>query len=224
MKKTFLVLLILTYTNILYSQKLNIELNPGIGFYSMKSLKEINNETLNQLPFKAKITDNFPPFYYYKLGLVYELKSRFSFGIVGAFNSTGSRINLRDYSGEYKFDQKVSSISPGVTTRLRFIVKKLKIEEYNNCYYSFSRLKMTEYMQVNGEDKSDNLNFIAKIWQAEFGINISYPYRFINIGLSGGYLFDFKSYFELEDNSNAKLARTGWTGLRLGLYASFNIN
>lgn len=205
----------------LFSQDLKIEFNPGIGTYSMEGLKAVNNSIMESLPFKAKLTNNFPPFVYYKMALISDLNSLFSFGLVGVVSSTGSRINVKDYSGEYRFDQKVSLLSPGATVRLKFSHKKFHIDEYNNVYYSYSKLKTLEYTQFGSNIQENNADFIANVFQAELGLNLFYRYQYFDIGLSGGYLYDFKSNYEMVD-TQARLAKTGWDGLRLGLYTAFH--
>jgi len=186
----------------------------------MKKLKNINNEILDQLPFKAQLTNDFPPFIYYKGGCIYDIASLFSVGIVGAFYTTGSRISLKDYSGEYRFDQTISSYAPGITTRIKLYKLKFKIEEYNNLYYSISKLNSLEYIELNGDSKTDRSNFDSRFFEFELGFNFTYIYKHFNIGLSCGYLIDFVSDFGIIKNFNPNLA--GWNGSRLGLYTSYN--
>jgi hypothetical protein len=220
MKRKLVILVIGLFFGKIYSQNFRVEYIPGLGLYSMKDLKNINTELLKQLPFKAALTDNFPPYFYHKVACVFEVDSLISAGIIGAFYTTGSRISRKDYSGEYKFDQTIFSYVPGLTIRFKNYSFKLKFEEYNNLCYSFTQLDLLEQIQIDGDSNTEKSSIKSQFFEIESGVNISYNlYEKFDIGLSFSYLIDIKSDFGIIKNYNPNLA--GWTGFKFGLYTSY---
>lgn len=210
-----------------WSQSYQFGLQGGIGSWSMSGLKTINELAFQGIPFNTRLVADFPPYIYYKPSLL-RVFDGYSIGLVHTFQSTGSRISGRDYSGEYRFDMKVKSYSPGVYyERELSAVHQLKISFYATLGCSFSRLKITEYLRVlDTLAIHDNVKFKSLNFYGEPGINLRYPLKPFSIGLNGGYFIPFGNQaFYTNNNKNNILYDTnkrmpitpGWKGFRIGI-------
>lgn len=72
MKIKLLILLFSIYSFKVEAQRCALEVNSGVGYYSMADQKSLNETMLKSNPFNARITNNFPPYFYYKLGLIFK--------------------------------------------------------------------------------------------------------------------------------------------------------
>ncbi len=213
------------------SQQIETGIQGGLGCYSMKDLKEINEITVKLIPFDTKLVHDFPPYFYYRPFILLKLK-KISFGPVFTFQSTGSRISARDYSGEYLLDMVVSSNGPG-------IYDEIVLFDHNNLHYSFystfgalfSNLKMKESLVVNEESLTDEkYKFKSFNYYLEAGLKISYSYKFLDYGFSAGFQIQAgDGSFRYSENKDTKLINTetnnpvrpGWNGFRAGLSVSY---
>src|SRR4030042_3249631 len=113
MKYKFLTfLLIVIDFHFLNAQNINICFQAGYGFYDMSTFSEINKTVLKQLPFEANIVSNYPAYRYYQ-PMIKTNKGLYDLGMLYLFQTTGSRISSKDYSGEYRFDAKINGHSLG---------------------------------------------------------------------------------------------------------------
>ena len=116
----------------------------------MAQLKSINGEILRNLQFKAKVTDNFPPFWYYKAFMIFPVSKTVGLGFKFSFYSTASRISRADYSGEYRFDNKLYCLAPGILFDIKLYSKsKFKIILYDETGMEFSKITLNEKIQIN---------------------------------------------------------------------------
>jgi hypothetical protein len=229
-----IIILVLTgFPASLFSQKLNIVLEPGIGSYGMKDLKELNKLNLSSLPFDAKATSNFPAYWYNKLSLEYSMKKLLTVGFTFSYQSTGSRISRVDYSGEYYFDNRIRALSPGVTAEIYFHLNSFLISIRNEAGIEFTKLRLNEYLRINTESTNDKFSFISQNWYYEPTVKVSYPISFFRLGLVAGWLFDLKKEILAGSDSNTRdknivlssgsKATADWSGIRLGISLSFNL-
>jgi len=209
------------------SQKIETGIQYGLGSYSMTDLKEINGISAKLIPFDTKLTHDFPPYFYYRPFIILKLK-KISFGPVFTFQSTGSRISARDYSGEYLLDMVVSSNGPGIYDELLlFDHNKLHYSFYSTIGTLFSNLKMKESLVVNDESLTDEkYKFKSFNYYLEAGLKISYSYKFLDFGFSAGFQIQAgDGSFRYSENKDMKLTNTEtnnpvrpeWNGFRAGL-------
>jgi hypothetical protein len=221
-----LILIVLPAT--LFSQELNVVLEPGLGSFRMNDLKEINDMTLKSLPFEAKITDNFPMYWTYKTSLLFSFRRFVTLGITGCYQSTGSRVSRTDYSGEYSFDTKIRSVSPGIIVEFNYPIGKYRISFSNEAGIEYLKLGLREYLIVNTESNESKYTFTAKNYYYEPTIKASYPVLFFRLGLIAGYLIDVKKepLSGTDGNlilSDGNYAASDWSGIRFGASLSFNL-
>jgi hypothetical protein len=235
MKKRVLITLLLLISFIrANSQEFNFGFQTGIGTYSMKGLKNINTSVSQGLPFDTKLVADFPAYFYYRPSMIIRFKS-FGVGLVYSFQSTGSRISAKDYSGEYRFDMKVNSSTPGI-----YCDAKLSAEDNFSFYLysiigpSFSNLETKEYFNVADTLLTNaNYKFKAQNYYIEPGINILFSLKAFNFGLNFGYLVQFgdQAFYTgkdkkniLFDTKNQASVKPDWNGIRVGLSVFYNLS
>jgi len=197
----------------------------------MTDLKELNEIAVRLPPFETKLVHDFPAYFYYRPFILLKLK-RISFGPVYTFQSTGSRISARDYSGEYLLDMVVNSNGPGIYDEIvLYDLYNLQYSFYSTFGALFSNLKMKETLVVNDESLTDDkYKFKSFNYYLEAGLKISYSYQFLDFGFSAGYQIQVgDGSFRYSENDDMKLINTEnnnpvrpeWNGFRAGLSISY---
>jgi hypothetical protein len=218
---------------LLYGQSLKFELQPGVGFYSMSCLNDINDAVSQDIPFETRLVSDFPAYWYLRPVLSLQFK-KFSVGLNYSFQSTGSRVSAKDYSGEYNFDMKVNSSSSGIYGEVTLVnLKKIRFNLYSAIGISYSRLSLNEYLIVLDQKLTDDsYRYKGQNYFFEPGFNISYPVLFFNIGLYSGYFFGFgkQAYYTNNDKSDKlyipgsrESIKPDWNGFRLGILVYYNL-
>jgi len=226
-----LVFVCLQFSAISLAQELNLRLESGMGSVKMKDLKEINDLNLKALPFDAKLTSDFPMYWYYKPSLEFSFKKILTIGIEWAYLTSGSRISLMDYSGEYSFDTKIMSSSPAILVELWQNVSDFKIAFGNEFGYAYTNVGYIEILRIGTDTQKSEDSFKSESWFYEPSIRISYPISRFNAGIVVGYLLDSKDgnlYGAKNKNivlqlPNSSYVRSDWSGIRLGLTLSYNL-
>ncbi len=211
------------------AQAWKIGFESGIGTYRMDQLKKFNAAW--DLPFDAKLVSDFPAFIYYQSS-IHRILNKSSLGLSVAFQSSGSKISRKDYSGEYYFKNTVYSSSLCVNyEKLITSYKNVNFNVYSEAGVIYSFLVMREFLQINNTDISNDLNeLVAFNYIFEPGINFSYQFSKISLGLNMGYAVQLgKEAFHLRGEKEAFLIQpeTGdkvtpnWTGMRVGLSVGY---
>lgn len=215
------------------SQGVIPELQAGSGTYSMRDLKSFNRYIKTNIPFDTRTVADFPPFLNYSVILKFRTKNGF-LGIFQSYQTTGSRISGKDYSGEYCFDIILNGYSPGIYGELAIpSAKKAEFSFVSTTGIIFTGMKMHEYLVVLEEDViDDKYNFKSRNFFLEPGFRISYPAGRLSFAFNTGYLIQFgKGSFSSSENKRDKLGnpatgeviRPGWSGLRAGISVSLNL-
>ncbi len=231
MKKKHLLAILLLFTVVCgYSQKLGIGFQTGVGTYNMSGLEDLNSYVIRNLPIKTKLVSDFPAYWYYRPSVSLNF-DRFSIGFLSTFQSTGSRVSAKDYSGEYRFDIKVKSNNPGIYAEAAlFVQEKMQLTFSSIVGISLSRLKMEEYTAVYDEKQTDNTEFKALNYYVEPGFNFYCQVYFITVGINAGYFLQFgKQAYYTNNNKDYKMGNPGtgapikpdWNGFRVGLSARY---
>jgi len=213
------------------SQQFETGIESGVGSFIMEELKEFNDVVTYTIPFNTKIVEDFPMYFFYRPYIYLKIKN-ISFGPIYTFQSTGSRISAKDYSGEYRFDMIINSHSPGIGSEVSLIkLHNIKFSVSSAVAVMFSNLRIKEYMEVLEDVMvKEAYDFRSVNMFFEPGVKFSYPVQFLNIGINAGYLFQIgnKSFYSV-DNKEAGLinpesgepVKPGWSGFRAGLSVSF---
>jgi hypothetical protein len=205
--------------------QVKFELDYGFGQYAMKDLKSFNQGILETLPIKAQVTDNFPVTSYWKAGVLPYSYKFLSLGLTGVYNSTGSRIDYVDFSGEYKLDQVLISKGFGLIIRITSEIGKFKLSENNDLIYAFTKCEMTETIL----DSQHKYNFKSKSFQFEPGFRLAYEITPFQLAVKISYNVDFKGPLSLKDDKENYLTiphsdekvQTDWSGFRAGISLCF---
>jgi len=233
MRTSYLFLMLIFVFNNLHSQELVLEYHQGLGSYSMTDLKSLNETVKESLPFDTKIVDDFPMYWYFRPGISWRIK-HFEIGCIYQYQSTGSRISVKDYSGNYHFDTQVSSHTPGIKMGYMILENKiLSLKIYSIGGIIFSKLKLDEYLEIYEEPLlSEEVGFKGQNYYVEPGITMSHTFRFLELAFNLGYNFQLGNQaFYVQNNKDAILQniktrepiKPGWTGIRIGLSVSYSI-
>jgi len=234
--KKILVIIILAFTlhPSIYAKGIKLQLQSGVGTYSMSDMKSFDLFMISQIPLPLQETRNFPAYWYYQGALLFEINDHLSLGPMYAFHSTGSRHSLADYSGQYYFDDMIHSHSIGLTTEyLRQTSNNLKLGAYLDTGISFSKATFKQYLElteIEGNSSFKN-NASETGYFVEPGFRVAYPIRFIEPGFHIGYYFPVYSngFKENEEDqslylSNGDKLKSGWNGIRIGLSLTIRLN
>jgi hypothetical protein len=189
----------------------------------MSDLKSLNNYIANNNPTNPKITTNFPAFYFYKPSVVFAF-NRVNLGLIYSFYSTGSRVSIKDYSGEYRFDTKLKSSAYGFLTEINLHTQKhFKIDLYNELGLIKTSLNLVEFFKVYDQTLADNnYNFDSKNYYCEPGLKASYTLSSFEFAFNLGYFQQFgDEVFNGKNNTwisvDGEKAGPDWSGLRVGM-------
>jgi hypothetical protein len=215
-----------------YSQTLVAGVSAGVGAYSMHDLKILNEAVMPS--FDCKLVSDFPPYFNEQLSVYLDLEE-FSFGVFYGYQSTGSRISARDYSGEYRFDQQVGSHYTGLYLAMNLLAgKKWQLSVYDKPGISFTRLDISEYFYLVDTVLADEkYRFRATSFFMEPGIAFTYHvWPCLGIGLNAGYYLQLGGenfHLDGEKESEIVIPRTShrikpdWKGFRLGISVWYTI-
>jgi hypothetical protein len=190
-----------------------------------KRLKSFSESVSGLIPFETALTENFPVIPYFGLEAGYNFKS-FFLGVNYAFNSTGARHTVTDYSGSYYFDiilnGHIVSLTPGSFIE---IANNLKVYFVCDVGAIFSALVLNEkaYFTDFGEYQ-EWYDFKSGSFYARPHMRLSYEFLFFKAGLSAGYLMDSQGLFHvkgsrdriLRDHQNERVL-SDWKGFSAGL-------
>ena len=218
----------------LLQAQINLSARVGYGFYSMSSLKTYQDkqlENLGEIP--AQIVSNFPPYINFKAFISFQRKDyRTRFRFYYGYQTTGSRISLKDYSGELTLDLVVNGHMVGTEIEAfsTLIFDKIDLRGYFCLGTTTSILKMYNNLEVGEEKLNESYIFYSHGLDVEPGLRATYKYKKLDFGLSLGYFLDGTVYFYLKGNRDVKLGydennlvRPSWDGLRLGIEVSVNL-
>jgi len=213
----------------LKAQNVQFCFQTGYGFYDMSSAKVITTKSFEQLPFDAKIISNYPTYHYYQ-PMIKFIGKRTDFGFVYLFQTTGSRISAKDYSGEYRFDSKINCHSPGLI--INQVINDygiIKMGLYMQIGANFSAMKLNEYLQIDTISRSNDYKLSASSFYFEPGLHLVYPKDSWGIELNVGYYKEFlRTDYTGENNSIIPIKKSFnesdmWDGLRIGLTFTYTI-
>lgn len=167
------MLLTSVFSSQLYSQTINLGFKTGVGTYFMKELKALN-KTIST-PFQSELVSDFPPYFFYQPYLIVKMRI-FSIGLNYTYQSTGSRISAKDYSGEFRYDMQVHSHNLGINNSLQIIaLDKNSLYLYTLVGIEFSGLTISHYLNVlNAQLTDESIKYKALNYYIEPGFTYQY--------------------------------------------------
>jgi hypothetical protein len=214
-----------------FSQRVQIGFGAGKMLYDQRPLKTFNTGISRAIPFETAVTDNFPATFYYQGEAGYNFR-RFFAGLNYAYNSTGSRLTVSDYSGSYHYDVILTGHMPGISLGVfTTFSNNLKLYYVGDAGVVFSSLKLRESF-ILGEfpDQEEKFDLKARSYFAKPHLRLSYELHHVKVSLSGGYFIDFGAPFHMKDDKKHELrnfrnekVESGWNGFTTGLSVYFII-
>ena len=114
----------------------------------------------------AEATDRFPPFLSVRGDAVVPLDEDFGLGFEGGYSSTGGRVDYRDATGSYRYDQLVRRVYVGAYTEVGVVERgRLAVSGTLRHRLSAGRIEFDEALVVGGQtlaeggDALDQLSF-----------------------------------------------------------------
>ena len=230
-KLFFFVVFVTCFSNKARCQVEGVEFGITYNSVDMSDMRYLLNDAIAQDSTLSSSQDFENYFgYYLHMDLVgiQKKNTATSFGLIFDYTSSGGRVSIADYSGQFNQDLLTKVFSLGPTLRTYYFPSKF----YNfgldiSATVSFSNLKILTNLNVNNNILVDEkLEFTSISGQLRLGIlqriNIS---KTINITNRIGYLTElFPSRLKFKENEDLYLTgkfdnklHLDWSGFRLGL-------
>ena len=209
------------------AQEFLIGAGGGYATFAMTQTKDYNQWAKNNLPFTPVLTDDFPGWYFYDAELLYSLPKIMAAGLKVSTTSTGSRLHLSDYSGEYTFDNSQSVWITGI----KLLLGKAPGKQSGPCFsveggISYSSMNFDEELKVYDEEQTDSQDFNALGFYVQPGVsylqkmgkhiilsaNVSY-----HLGFEKGYYVKGEKDLKITNLETGEKIKPDWNGLRAGI-------
>lgn len=227
--KLYITVSLIVASITLKAQDFLIGMGGGGGTFEMNSTKAFNQTIVSLLPFKPVLTDNFPPYFFYKSEALYCFPKNLAIGINLSTTSTGSRLTLSDYSGKYTFD----NVQKGLFTGIKLLFGKAP-GQTNGINFSleggvaFSNMTAKEDLKIYGDSTENKMDLRAMGIYIQPGICY---FRIINsklrLSANLSYYYSIEKGYHLPGSKDQRLINTStnepvkpqWDGIRLGITA-----
>ena len=234
--KIYLIIALMALTTALKAQNLLVGAGIGGGTFEMNSIKDYNQTIVKLLLFKPVLTDNFPPYFFYKAEVLYCFPKILAIGLNFHTTSTGSRLALSDYSGSFEHDNVQKGLFPGVKIMLgKAPGKSNGLNLLLEGGAAFSTMDVERVFKLADESQTDQIDYNAQGFFVQPGIcyfrniysniklcaNVSYYY-----GFEKGYHLPNEKDQKLFNSESGKPIKPQWDGIRFGItaYWSFRNN
>lgn len=211
--------------------KISFNFFSGFATYKMGPLKQLNEFNEKNLPFAVRKINNFDPGFYMGGIIQTRLFANIEICLRYQYNTTGSRLGQKDYSGSYTFDQIVNGHLLGIGPEI--IIDEKKHHRVSFSIMSgalFTKVKIDESLEVSGEEDRDTENLSAFSVPVFPSLNLSIDLLdWLSGSLSAGYFLDTGGKVHLKNERDAVLmvndesVKTEWSGWRIALGLKFKI-
>lgn len=232
----YLLTIICTVLICFYSTAQNlfeVTVGSGIGSYKMNDLKELQENLRFYIggPEILETVDNFPAYFFYSGEVSVNVNRVLSLGLIYRLQSTGAASSYSDYSGVYKIEQVVKANCAGILLDVHLLKKhKLRLSSQLRTYYGWTNMKLKGSLHINSVG-TNIMDFTTVYKSKSVMINpdIIVGYEVIphvSLNFSAGYCLDFKGDLKNSNDSalrdlNGVTMQSDWSGIRLGLSASY---
>ena len=234
MKKLIIVLFIFSLTHNVLSADYDFRLKIGYISFNMKHLKDLQKEILDGLHWDgidAKAFDNFPSTLSYQIQYLKKTKGS-KLGFCFEFVSTGSRLDYRDYSGKYSFDQILNRYSFGFHgEQTPFIKISNNLIQYIQVSYLLTTLELQERLEIyDATLDNSSTTFLSHGGALELGFSYILFKSPLVIMFDLGGSITYSQAFFWEKNSDAKLSSEKglvsptWAGYKVGFTLKYDFN
>lgn len=234
MKRTvFYFIVLFQIMNNLMAQTTKFGFETGIESYQMTDLKTYMNNTIQDNILQPKVVTNFPTYLYFQPFVTF-CHENHNWGFNVGLMSTGARASIRDYSGEYRYDNKAVGFAPAFFEEFLFYKKeKLSLYLHADVGLLYSNVQVSEYFMVNTQVyTNESIKLMSFGFFARPVVKAIYPINDkLNIEANIGYHFDIYSgplIQETDPVTYFKYAffqsgiKTQWNGIRIGLGCTYS--
>jgi hypothetical protein len=230
--KIILTFIIIVFAASLQAQEISVGFRYGFGHYSMNELDILQNLRKKTVSFPLKTTESFPITPNYRLEFaVNNLGFIDKIALYSAFNSTGARSTLSDYSGRVDLDAVISSYQAGLSLQKNFWKNNhFSTGAYVEGGWIQSKFKTLDFLELYPPayyKYSSEQSFNSQGMTVEPGLALQYTLNPFVFQLNLGYFIDLSGKYFLKDDKEQWLAienkdiRQQWTGFRIGLQVSY---
>jgi hypothetical protein len=202
-----------------------------VGTYSMKGMKEFQNELNNDIVssgFHTKVLADFPMSMQVTAGFDKILGDKYAIGGYLNYAFTKGHIHYGDYSGELYTDQNVSRILLGCRAAT---ILAGGFEAYGKVGFNYTMLDLDFVTNIyGGPSQRDVLEFYSTGINIEPGISWTYSYKKLLLSLQAGYEISLQGKTIFKENNEAHLLNDAggkviinWSGMRLGLGLAYKL-
>lgn len=224
--KRIIILIFLIFTAFTISSQeietknFKVGISGGGALFFENDLQKINNELISNSPLNLEIINDFPPYFTYGGYVLNKIGKRLALGPSYYFYTTGSRVGVKDYSGQYLFDQIISAHSLGIQVEMLISEKEKSAVFFEGIAgTNFASWKMNEYLEVGEETQKDETSlkaikpFVYPGFKFSREINQS-----IGFFIKGGVSIDIAGKFHLAGNPEAKSeTKANFSGPRINI-------
>lgn len=220
MKTISLFLLYVIAPLVLAAQPVSLGIGFGRASCAMDDLKLWNNDLSESIDFENGITSSFPDWWTFSIQSKIFISKRLNTCVNYYYNSSGSGISSKDYSGEYRIDHIVNGHSLGTGIFYRIIpTGKTEILAGIEAGGTYSRSRLIEEVDTDLVSEKDVTYFTAWGIYALPAIEISYPLGPVVPGIKMGYNFHFMGRLRYHNHPITTTGRkhnikADWTGYR----------
>lgn len=225
--KILVLLISMLLANSSGAQKLLFGVGGGYATFSMNDLKDYNTTVQNNLSFTPVLTDNFPGWLNFNADVLYSLPKLLAAGLTVSTTSTGSRLHLSDYSGEYSFDNRQHGWFPGVKVLVgKAPGRQSGFSAAMESGMAFSSMSFNEKFVLYEEETGDKQEFSARGFFVKPGITyMQHIGNQLIVAANVSYYLSFENGYYIKGNSDQKITNTdtgknikpNWNGLRAGI-------
>jgi len=199
----------------------------------MKDMKSLHAVSVVDFPFDLRLVEDFPAYWGLGAEIIVTDQNGLSYGGVLHYNSSGSRMNITDYSGSISYDLLVERIAVGPTVRyMPEMNKRYSMGIGGSLICSFSNLEFRYSLSVLGLTDIQSENFssasgqIRAAWIHRFRLTKT-MYVIAQVGYEQD-LLSSKLFFEGNNdawllNPDGTEAALDWSGVRLQLALGLRI-
>lgn len=224
--------IIMIFVASLQAQEISVGFRYGLGHYSMNELDILQNLRKKTVSFPLKTTESFPITPNYRLEFaVNNLGFIEKIALFSAFNSTGARSTLSDYSGRVDLDAVISSYQAGLSLQKNFWKNNhFSTGAYVDGGWIQSKFKTLDFLELYPPayyKYSSEHSFNSQGMTVEPGLALQYTFNPFVFQLNLGYFIDLSEKYFLKDDKEQWLAIENkdisqqWTGFRIGLQVSY---
>lgn len=222
--------------------QISISFSGGYGSWSMKTMKEWQENYRNSFPVEARTLADYPEHFFFEAAITQQ-REEWVRGLAITTGTTGGRVYYSDYSGTISLDQDLAyyALSGIIGKALNANTEKLLLVASVRPGVILSRMSYDfEQVIYDGESESLNNGFSSYNFTVQPGFSVVRRFGRLGVEAQVGYLlsiisgkltYDDQSKIPADQRNVDYLiygdqipVHTNWSGYRISLGISFQLN